>query len=296
MLKRGKQRELIKKEKDKLNLSWNQLSKLLDLKHGRLKPYYYEKLLIPEEIFNKLSVKKEYKRFILERKKDNWGKSKGGINSADGLTKKINIPKDSIKLAELYGIMLGDGNLNKTKAYKIATYQARITGDSRLDKEYLFSYVKPLIEKLFKISVGFYKSKDKNAINLIIYGRRLVEFFESKGFKPGNKINNQLIIPRWIKQNANFLKSCLRGLYDTDGGAYKLNNQNTYQIAFTNHNPYLLSNVRESLISLGISPSKIIDKRRIYITKKSELRKFLKQIGFRNSRHLNKIKMWNIAS
>jgi len=130
---------------------------------------------------------------------------------------------------------------------------------------------------------------------LEVHSRKLVDFLESKGFKPGNKIKNKLGIPPWIKNDASFLRECIRGLYDTDGSVYKLTNQNSYQINFCNYNPKLLHDVRDSLISLGILPSRVTKGKEFNITKKSELRKFLKGVGFNNSRHLNKVKMWKIA-
>lgn len=293
LLRKNKQKELIKEEKERLNLSFPQLAKRLGIKTGKLYAYYYDNLLMPEEIFNKFDLKNEYKKYIVDKKEENWGKRKGG-NISRGSTKKIIFPKDSVELAEFYGIMLGDGNLNVKKAYKIGVYQIRIVGDSRHDKEYLTNYVKPLIEGLFSIKVKISKPKNQNALNLVSTGKRLTEFLENKGFKPGDKIKNQLEIPNWIKKNQKFLKACIGGLYDTDGCAYKLTNQNSYQIAFTNYNITLLKDVRRSLILLGINPSRIIRQRDIVITRKSELRKFLNEIGFHNVKHLNKVKMWNV--
>ena len=163
---------------------------------------------------------------------------------------------------------------------------------ARLDKNYFEYNVKPLIEKLFSIDVMICKVKNKNTIVLIAQSKKLVDFFEKLGFKPGDKIRNKLDIPRWIRSNPNYLCSCIRGIYDTDGGAYKLPKQNVFQIAFTNHNYVLLNRVRNSLFSLNIFPSKITQGKRIYITKKSELRKFLKGIGFNNDRHSNKTTTW----
>ena len=37
-----------------------------------------------------------------------------------------------------------------------------------------------------------------------------MDFFESEGFKAGNKIINQVRIPGWIKQNPIFLAACLK--------------------------------------------------------------------------------------
>lgn len=291
----GKQRELIQKEREKLNLSLYNMSKKLGIKYGKLLAYCYDGVLLPENLFNEFLSKKEFKKYILEKRKDNWGKSKGGKLSK-GNTKEIEIPQDSSNLAEFYGIMLGDGNLMNKRSYKIGTYQIRIAGDSRHDKEYLHNYVKPLIEKLFNIKVKLYKDKKRNFITLVATSKKLVEFLELKGFKAGNKIINQLEIPSWIREEASYLRVCLRGLYDTDGSVYKLTNQNSHQICFTNYNKKLMNNVRESLLSFGINPSKVTKGRDLLITKKSELKKFLNEIGFKNSRHLDKVEKWSLQS
>ena len=294
-LKKDKQKELLMlAKKDK---SWKELANILKLNENYLlNEVRKEKRLISLKTYKKLCkiANNNYNNYITEKLPDNWGKFKGGKNSK-GNTKEIRLPKKSIELAEFYGIMLGDGNLTRIKKHKVGVYQIRIVGDSRNDKEYLLNYVKPLIEKLFNMEVKVSKQKDINALKLTSTGRKLVEFLESIGFKPGDKIRNQLDIPLWIKENEKFLKSCLRGLYDTDGSVYKLTNQNVFQFSFRNYNITLMKSVRESLLSLDINPSKITKGNEITITKKSELRKFLKDIGFSNIKHLNKAQMWNLS-
>ncbi len=295
-LQKGKQTELILKAKKEK--SWLELSKILKIsEHYLIVELKREIVTLSERTYTKLCelANEDYSSFIDEKLDDNWGKVKGGALSNGGGIKEVNIPKISKELSEFYGIMLGDGNLTKIKSYKISTYQIKIVGDSRYDKEYLLDYVKPMIEKLFNIKVNVYKSKNENALNLVSTGKRLVEFLESLGFNPGNKIKNMLHIPRWIKNNREYLNACLRGLYDTDGSIYKLTNQNTHQISFRNYNSALLKDVRNALISLNISPSHISKGTEITITKKSELRKFLKDIGFSNVKHSRKAKQWNLA-
>ena len=297
LLRKGRQTELITlAKKDK---SWRELSTLLNVNMLYLgNDLRKEKVSLPNQLYSSLChlAGKNFNEFILKKLDDNWGRAKGGKNSiGKGSTKNIILPEDSIDLAEFYGIMLGDGNLYVNKGYKIGVYQVRIVGDSRHDRLYLETYVKPLLEKLFSFQVKVYKQKNANAIVLIITGKRLTEFLAMKGFISGDKIKNQLDIPSWIKNNKEFTKACLRGLYDTDGSVYKLTNQNSYQILFTNYNNRLLNDVRDSLLSLGIGVSQISRGRDITITKKSELRKFLNEVGFSNSKHLDKVKMWNLA-
>jgi len=286
---KGKQRELLKKEKEKLNLAWPKFADYLNIKLGKLMTFFTEERLMDERTFNKLFLKNKYRKFIIEKLSDKWGQSKGGLNS-EGRTKKINIPKKDAELAELWGIMLGDGCVQKIKGYKLGVYGIDIAGHSEDDREYLSSFVKPLCEKLFGINGRFYISKRNKCIHVILDGRRIIDFFEENNFKAGNKILNKVTIPSWIKANNKLLSACLRGLFDTDGSFYKLTNQNSYQIHFKNYNKTLLEDVRESLLKLDIGVSKIICEKSIVITKRSEIEKFYKVIGFSNPKHLNKIK------
>ena len=293
-LAKGKQRKLI--ESAKKERTWEELSRELGLSEGYIRnELRNEKTLLSDFVYKKACslTNQNYESFVVYKLKDDWGRSKGGKLSS-GSTKNINVPLETEELSEFYGIMLGDGNLTKMKAHKVGTYQIRIVGDSRNDRDYLINYVKPLIEKLFNVKTGIFKIKNENAICLSVHSRKLVEFLEEKEFKPGDKIKNQLGIPDWIKKDKKLLCACLRGLYDTDGEIYKLNEQNSFQVVFTNYNERLINDVRKALQDLGIIPSRIYNGKRLFITKKSELGKFLKHIGFSNFKNLAKIKTWNL--
>ena len=45
------------------------------------------------------------------------------------------------------------------------------------------------------------KPKEKGII-LRLYGRAIVDFFISKNLYSGDKVKNQIMVPRWIKNNA----------------------------------------------------------------------------------------------
>jgi intein/homing endonuclease len=288
-LEKGKQKELIEKEREKLGLSWKDFSERMGIKFGKLNSIHYEEVCIEEDIFNNLSLRKDYEKFIIGKLNEGWGQIKGGKLSS-GSTKDIKIPPRGVELAELWGILLGDGHLGKIQGYKMGVYTLNVTGHSILDKDYLINFVKPLIENLFDVAGRLYFSKKSKALHIIFDSRRMVDFFEKEGFSAGNKIKNQVTIPLWIKENPKFLAACLRGLYDTDGTVYKLTDQNSYQIGFTNHDKTLLKDANRGLLFLGIGVSRIINNRKYVITKKSEIAKFYKLIGFHNSKHLNKIK------
>jgi len=288
-LEKGKQKELIEREKQNSNLSWNEFAKKLGIKFSKLNGFHYEETLIEESVFNRLKLGPDFKKFIIKKLEEGWGKVKGGKLSP-GNTKQITIPQKSEELAEFWGILLGDGNINRTGSYKLGTYNINITGHRVLDKDYLLNFVKPLGERLFGIKGRFFYAKNALALRIVFDSRKIVDFFEKEGFMAGDKIKNQSTIPTWIKENPKFLAACLRGLHDTDGTFYKLTNQNSFQIGFTNHDNALLRDTQKGIISLGIGVSNIMNNQKYVITKKSEIEKFYKSIGFSNSKHLNKIK------
>ncbi|MBU0958995.1 MAG: hypothetical protein KKB31_03545 [Nanoarchaeota archaeon] len=75
---KGKQHKLIRNFKTERGLTWKQLADLLKIKEGRLKAYVEETSLISEEIYNSLDEGEKYKKFVLERREDNWGGPKEG--------------------------------------------------------------------------------------------------------------------------------------------------------------------------------------------------------------------------
>lgn len=128
-----------------------------------------------------------------------------------------------------------------------------------------------------------------------LYSLKLVEFFSEMKLFPGNKIKNQSTIPEWIWKDKSYLSACIRGLYDTDGSVYELlpHWPGLFQIYFSNRNLTLLKDVRKALIKLEIKVSEISNLKegstpRIYITKKDQIKKFYKTIGFKNQRHIRK--------
>lgn len=209
-----------------------------------------------------------------------------------GNIKEIKIPEKSEKLAELIGIILGDGSIEYAKRYTLT-----IVGDSRKDREYLLNYVKPLCDSLFGVESKVSQHKTFNELFIKVHSKRLLEFLFSIGLAAGDKIKSQETIPPWVFENDPYLKACIKGLVDTDGSIYELlpHWPGFWQICFTNRNDTLLRDFREGLLKVGINCSKIYNYKdgkktpKVYITKKTELGKFYKEIGFSNPKHRNKI-------
>lgn len=288
-LEKGKQKELILLAKS--NLSWQQLSKKISANERYLcHDLKNEVRLLTKEIYKKLCklVNKNYDKFIIEKLPDNWGKSKGGLNSS-GSKIKINKPHYNEELAEFIGAVLGDGHVCFIKeGKKKGVYVIRISGDLKKDKEYHL-YLTKIIKKLFNLEAK--EITRKNGRFLDAYSKELVEFFIDMGIHPGNKIKNQSTIPNWILNEKSFLRTCLRGLIDTDGSIHRMSNKdpNLLRINFTNYNSTLLNDARNGLIKLGFTPSKIIIGKMFNLSKQKEIKRYVKEIGFKNQKHVRRL-------
>jgi hypothetical protein len=106
----------------------------------------------------------------------------------------------SINLSELFGLLTGDGYLNYYPSQ--CKYLLEITGDMRLDYDYLIHHVASLIYSEFRIKPTFQYRPGQNTIVLRIISRGLVEYLSSIGFPKGKK--EQISPPNWILQNTPF--------------------------------------------------------------------------------------------
>jgi intein/homing endonuclease len=221
----------------------------------------------------------------------NWGRIKGGLNSS-GSTKEILKPEYSEELAEFIGIILGDGNIHSyKKGKKIGVYSVKIAGDLKKDHDYHVTFIKPLGEKLFGLKAGIQEISKHNEIFTCFYSRELIKYLESHGLKSGDKIKNQITIPKWIFLKDDYLRACIRGLIDTDGSIFRMSkrDKNLLRIGFTNHNKKLLADTHMAIMQLGFNPSRIIKNRAFVISRKADVRKYINEIGFSNEKHRRRL-------
>lgn len=207
--------------------------------------------------------------------------------------KKVTLPVNSEKLAELMGIVLGDGGINNV-------WQLVITLNSISDLEYS-QYVKSLLENLFGIKVAVRKRKNKNALVLVCSSTTLVDFLVSKGAVRGNKIKQHINIPDWIKGNDRYEKHFVRGLVDTDGGLYihrhKVANKLYKNIGFcfASLSPKLINSVSGIMRKSGIEPHIMANESKIYLYSQKAVLDYLSIFGSSNPRITEKYKQWRGA-
>ncbi|MBU2104536.1 MAG: hypothetical protein KKF67_02050, partial [Nanoarchaeota archaeon] len=185
----------------------------------------------------------------------------------DIFTKPIKRIRKNKKLAEFMGIMLGDGNLWKNRI--------RIAFDKRNVK--YINYVFNLFEEIFGLKPKKEIIEKTNQAYIYCTNLFAVEKLLKFGFQRGNKIDNKIRIPEWIKENIEYSKKCVKGLIDTDGCVYKCKRENRVYIKFTNFNPFLLIDFKELTENLGYFFAKA-NKRNFCLYRKDEVAKFIKEI------------------
>lgn len=196
--------------------------------------------------------------------------------------KEVRLPNPSPRLAEFFGIMMGDGGINNP-------WQANITVNAIADAEYE-SHLRVLSEELFGITPAVRKRKNREALVISLASTTLVDFLVARGLPRGNKIAQGLKIPAWILRNVEFQKACVRGLIDTDGCLFihkhKIQNK-LYQnigLCFSSRSHVLLKQIAGILENFGIAAH--IDKRHqnVYLYKAAAVAKYLEIFGTSNKR------------
>ncbi len=227
------------------------------------------------------------------------GRSKGGwttcnkFSSNPKLAKKIGFkirkniyhPGKSRELAELVGILLGDGG--------ITDYQVKITQNKETDKDYS-PYIIRLFKRLFGLDSTVRDDAQEKTRDIIFSSRNLVEYLVTVGLKIGDKIRNRIDIPRWTKENNKFKKACLRGLIDTDGSFYvdrhKIKNKYYFNpgLIFTAYSSPLFLSAKRIFVSLGYHPTG--EKRNLYLRKEDEIMRYFQEIKSSNPKHTTKFR------
>lgn len=240
---RGKQYDFLLKTREKIDVSWNLLANKLDISKRTLFDWRREKYSLSLNSLKKIcrmaqidlpsdievrkafwSVHKAAKAggiamfrkygtigdpVIRQKKWQEWWQKTGKYNpNKYFVVKEIIKPEKDTKLAEFIGIVMGDGGMTNK--------QLTIFLNAVVDKPYSF-FVEKLIRDLFKVKAHIYVYKDEGVRRITVSSTHLIVFLQSLDLKIGNKIKQNLDIPKWIKEKEEFTMACIRGLMDTDG-------------------------------------------------------------------------------
>jgi intein/homing endonuclease len=211
-------------------------------------------------------------------------------------------------LAEIFGMCVGDGCISITPRYS----EFALSGDITEERSYYDNRVMPLLNQKLFIPILRRKLEPKAYPKVGIYGvitfdKRVVKELLRLGLKASPKINNG--VPDQIKSGSKEIKRhFLRGLFDTDGSI-------TFERIYANKNtkhsrPKIsLTNVSKTLIDDCVKLCEELrfkvrikkpyrgkrDKHIVYslvIQRKSDVLRWLKEIGFKSPKHLTKIEIW----
>ena len=135
--------------------------------------------------------------------------------SKEDKRRRIKFPSKNKSLAEFFGIITGDGYIGQYKLSNRIVSNIEISGNKIKDLDYMKDFVSSLIEELFNIRPNIYLRETDNTIRIIIYSKGIFIFLKNLGFPIGDKGN--IIPPKWIVDNSEFLRVFVRGFFDTDG-------------------------------------------------------------------------------
>lgn len=131
------------------------------------------------------------------------------------IQRRIIFPKINQDLAELVGILTGDGYIGQYILQDRIVSSIEISANKIKDLEYIEKFVSPLVKELFNLNPNIYKKKGENTLRLIIYSKDIFQFIKNLGFPPGKK--GFISPPKWILNNKIFFRRFIRGFFDTDG-------------------------------------------------------------------------------
>ncbi len=220
--------------------------------------------------------------------------------SGNDIKRKIFLPKFiSTDLAENVGILIGDGSIRKD-------YTITYCGNIEDDKPFFENYVSRLVKKLFNIQpkVSIYR----NEYRLVVRSKALLTFYNKVvGLPIGPK--DAIKIPKVCLENKAFIKSCIRGIMDTDFSITFKKKSHKYH-----YYPVIIADLKSKdlvkqleilLKDIGFIPHteynyRELDKRSgktniknfIYLNGKSNLVRWWKEIISNNPKHRTKYLIW----
>lgn len=204
------------------------------------------------------------------------------------------------EIAEMCGIVAGDGHLSRYISKKRTDYKLIISGHKTDDKEYFL-----LLKELFKKYAGI-RLVDYNTYysELRSYSKETVLFFEELGIPVGKK-SSIVRMPNWIKADIKLSSAFLRGIADTDFSVVLRKNKT--RLPYPRITCQLGSKDMITDICLVLSKLRINYcgpyKREIFrfgitsityeldIYGHNNLQLWMTNIGFRNPKHLKKVEI-----
>lgn len=183
----------------------------------------------------------------------------------------VHTPTDrSERLAELFGILMGDGH--------VGHFQVMVTLGTK-ERQYA-RYVQRLMRDTFG-GVPKITTSSRGDRTVYLGSTAATQWLYSEGFV-ANKVGSQVDAPSWIFEKSGYMSSFLRGFFDTDGSVYSL--RWGIQLSFTNRSLPLLHALHKMACGLGYKPSAVTGFV-FYITNREQVKRFFAEIKPANTKH-----------
>lgn len=204
------------------------------------------------------------------------------------------------KLAELYGVLIGDGCLSQyfSSYAQKSIFCTLITGHSH-DEPYYRQVLQPILINEFGIKGCVRFRNDCKCIRFETIHKNIFNFFKAFGFPVGLK--SYLAIPNSILLSNNFSIACVRGIFDTDGSIYSRyskqyeNHKKHYNylvIQFKMKSHTIINQIKEILEINNIKTTKIGVVKDCYfvvrITSQENVDRFMELIRPSNKYHIDR--------
>jgi|SRR3989344_7656170 len=173
-------------------------------------------------------------------------------------------------LAELIGVVLGDGHIEKFPR----TERLLIFSNSN-NAGFIERYAR-MVEKIFNKKPYVYKQSDQNCVRISLYENQISKRL---GVPTGARKNLNIEVPPWILKRKSYVIRYLRGLYEAEGSHSVHRPTSTYKLNFSNRNQSLLKIVSKLLTVLGLSPHS--DPLRVQLSKKAHVERAIELLEFR---------------
>lgn len=156
--------------------------------------------------------------------------------------------EQTAQLAYVVGVALGDGNLSRPNG---RATRLRVTCDMTYPA--LITDITAAVHKLFPHNAVSHTTRTDHCVDISVYSNALNECMPWRVGK-GSKYDQRAHVPAWILADNDCMKSCLKGLLQTDGSIYY---DRAYpMVNFTNMTEVLVDDVFTIITQLGYAPKK----------------------------------------
>lgn len=183
-----------------------------------------------------------------------------------------NLRKDG-DLAELIGVILGDGHIEKFPRTEAVTISSNANNVGFIDR-----YSK-LLGNIFGKKPNSARMSGVNCVRIRIFQKNISKRL---GIPLGARRYKKVSVPRWIFNKKEYIVRYLRGLYEAEGSFCIHAPTSTYKLLFSNRNEFMLRNVFRLMKHLGFHPHRSKSKYSIQISRREEVYKAIKLLKFRS--------------